>query len=357
MALFRPEPRDRGAVYRRNEVLSANIIGVQIEANRQAAPKILPPHKAAKAGHYNRKHARRIGWSSHWPGVCHVLKIANGNILPEDFGQYVARFQADQRLKTDGMLGTDTWRRMLPLAKAGPGSMAQPPWLPKALPRTSPVRAVSPAISNGPTPWMDVALAQQTAHWIGEDGKAVKGSASQVDDGYFEACPYMGEKVWELDNHAHRKTEGRAWCAAFVNYCLHTTGYSHTGSTGAFSFRRRDLWRFKALQEPVRGCVIVLKSNSKNWHHVAFLDEPGDLPSGQTTHLNTRGLKGIKLLGGNQGGRTVCSTVFTNCTFYAAKDKDKKKSPYLFPVRGEDNPNCNVELPTAAPHFCGSQWL
>lgn len=47
---------------------------------------------------------------------------------------------------------------------------------------------------------------------------------------------------------------------------------------------------------------------------------------------------------------------FVNWTFFATRDSFGNKSPYLYPIRAEGEANCNVELPTAGPHYCGEQW-
>ncbi len=322
----------------------------------QAVPKILTVAKAKKGGRYNAKRARRIGWSRHWSGVCGFFKITNGNVSAEDFAQHVAKFQTEQKLKVDGMLGGDTWRRMGPRAKIALRVLPEPAWLPKAAPKRAPVKAVSVSAKNRDTPWMAIAEDERNAHWINDKGKAIKEGDSQVDEGYFEACPYLGGEAWKHSEREKRYKENRHWCSAFVNYCLHTAGYSHTGSAGAFSFKQTKRWRFEALSEPTRGCVIVMEHNEDGFDHVAFLDEVGDLPSNPNGDINSKDYSGFRLLGGNQGGGTVNSVKFGNWTFFAAEDQNGNKSPYLFPLTGSDEANCNVELDSGGAHYCGEQW-
>jgi len=338
-------------------MFATHIYGTQMAAAGQAAPKILTPEKARKAGRYNAKRARRIGWSRHWSGVCRVLNISNGLITAEDFGQHVAKYQSDQKLKPDGMLGTGTWRRMGGSAKIVLKVLPTPSWLPKAAPKRSPIKAVTAEALNLEAPWMAIAEQERKANWINDTGEAIAEGDSRVDEGYFEACPYMGGDPWKLSEQKNRKINNHHWCAAFVNYCLHTTGYSHTGSAGAFSFKQTRRWRFKALGEPTRGCVIVMEHNKKGWDHVAFLDEVGDLPSNPKGDINAKDYDGFTILGGNQGGDSVNSKEFGNWTFFAARDKFKNKSPYLYPIKATDEANCNVELATAGAHYCGEQWI
>lgn len=319
-------------------------------------PNVLSEQQARKAARYNTKRARRIGWSHHWSGVCRVLKISNGRLQAADFSQFVAQFQMNRKLKPDGMLGEDTWRQMQAEARIVIKTLPAPRWLPVAAPGRSPIKAIGVEALNLNAPWMDVALRERKTNWLNHDGTAIVEGETRVDEGYFEACPYMGKRAWERKKSHKRDLDNDHWCSAFVNYCLHTAGYSHTGSTGAFSFLHRRRWRFQALNEPKRGCVIVMRHNKKKWDHVAFLDEVGDLPSNPKGDINSKKYDGYTILGGNQGGNSVNSKEFYNWTFYDAKDQFGNRSPYLYPLRGAEDANCNVELPTVAPHFCGEQW-
>jgi uncharacterized protein (TIGR02594 family) len=136
------------------------------------------------------------------------------------------------------------------------------------------------------------------------------------------------------------------WCAAFVNYCLHRAGYSHTGSAGAGSYKVPGRWRFRALSSPRRGCVAVVGGASPA--HVAFLwdwsglrDNPrGDVENG--TNVT------ITLFGGNQSQRITIGDDPRN--LLAATDSHGNRSPYLWPEIGEAT--CNIDVPTVRPHFC-----
>ena len=275
-------------------------------------PKILSEQQARKAARYNAKRARRIGWSHHWSGVCRVLKISNGLLQAADFSQFVARFQMTRKLNPDGMLGDDTWRQMQAEARIVIKNLPSPPWLPVSAPGRSPIKAIGVEALNLNAPWMDVALRERKTNWLNHDGTAVVEGETRVDEGYFEACPYMGKRAWERKKSHKRDLDNDHWCSAFVNFCLHTAGYSHTGSTGAFSFLHRRRWRFQALNEPKRGCVIVMRHNKKKWDHVAFLDEVGDLPSNPKGDINSKKYDGYTILGGNQGGNSVNSKEFYN---------------------------------------------
>ncbi|MEM8663582.1 MAG: hypothetical protein AAGF49_05605 [Pseudomonadota bacterium] len=313
---------------------------------------LLTPAEARHAGQYNKKRARRVGWSVRWPGVCQAVGVTSAAISPEEFSQLVANWQSrHEPLKPDGKLGNDTWQRMRPAAQYGYGSVAPPHWLPKGAPRPSPVGLVR--TTNFEAPWMDIAKDEMETHWR-EGNKSIFEANSDVDEGYFEACPYFGGRRHVIG--APRNIDNNHWCAAFVNFCLHTAGYSHTGSAGAMSFRKRRHWRFEALPEPKRGCVIVCEKGSLD--HVSFLDEwdEGDLPSSPEGDIDGKRSRNVKLLGGNQALKgTVNSKNYNLWTLRAAKDDWGNSSPYLWPLRGEEH-NCNVELPTARAHHCGLTW-
>lgn len=83
------------------------------------------------------------------------------------------------------------------------------------------------------------------------------------------------------------KSLSTAWCASFVNYCLKTAGYKHSGSAGSQSFRHSP--SFHKLSAPVYGALTVY-SNPKQpaQGHVAF------------AYCKLKG-GDIAVLGGNQG--------------------------------------------------------
>ncbi|KGM54003.1 hypothetical protein N800_05980 [Lysobacter daejeonensis GH1-9] len=78
-----------------------------------------------------------------------------------------------------------------------------------------------------------------------------------------------------------------AWCASFVNYCLKTAGYKHSGSAGSQSFRNSA--NFHKLTAPVYGALVVYSNPKKPGQgHVAF------------AYCKLKG-GDVAVLGGNQG--------------------------------------------------------
>ncbi|MEM0908894.1 MAG: hypothetical protein AAGJ94_16125, partial [Pseudomonadota bacterium] len=211
--------------------------------------------EARDAGRYNKKRARRVGWSERWSGVCHAVGVTDGNITPEAFAEQVAGWQKLRKtLKVDGKLGNDTWSVMRATVERAYKSVPRPHWLPSGPPKLSSVRVLR--TKSFECPWMDIANEQRITNWR-EGEKNIYEADSEVDEGYFEACPYMGGRRHKAG--ATRNLDNNDWCAAFVNYCLHTAGYSHTGSAGAVSFTKERHWVFEALPMPKRGCVIVIR--------------------------------------------------------------------------------------------------
>lgn len=327
---------------------------------------ILSPAQRRRAVTYNKAKARSIGWADRWPAVCSELAINTNTISAEDFCERVARWQDNNALKPpDGMFGKTTWRKMKAKSLKTYGTMALPAWLPR-VPAPSPIKRLD--FVAGPAPWMEIARREMMNNWrrgntvIGEDD-------GTTDEGYFAATPYFGGKE-QMAGRLPGKHSPH-WCSAFVNYCLHTAGYSHTGSAGAISFVKRD-WTFKALEKPERGCVIVVTKGSLE--HVAFLDSWEDLPEKPNGNVKPGDMKGVRLLGGNQfqwvnadgsawekgdakKGRSKTDSLNTKTFAWemqSARGTTATVSPYLWPMRG--SASCNCAIPTDHPHQCWAHW-
>lgn len=131
-----------------------------------------------------------------------------------------------------------------------------------------------PVLKKRPAPWYDVAL--------GEIGVAeVQGSEHS-------------KKVLEYHQTTDlkAKTDEVAWCSAFVNWCMFTSGVPRTDKANARSWLA---WG-APLAEPRLGCVVVFKRGLKAWQgHVGFFagfDSAGN----------------VQCLGGNQKNRVSISS-------------------------------------------------
>lgn len=101
--------------------------------------------------------------------------------------------------------------------------------------------------------------------------------------------PEATARIMEYEKHTDRGYTGsdeEAWCAKFANFVTDTAGFKGTNHANARSFLN---WGVE-LEEPILGCVVVLKrGDSETQGHVCFCDHP-DISNGI-----------IRCIGGNQG--------------------------------------------------------
>lgn len=118
------------------------------------------------------------------------------------------------------------------------------------------------------TPWM--ALAE---YFVSERLTEIPGTASD---------PRISEMYRLVTGTA--RNDDVPWCAAFVGTCLELSGYAHTNSLLASSYKTFG----EKLATPTRGCIIVLKPQTAGASgHVGFF----------ASMANGR----VRLIGGNQG--------------------------------------------------------
>lgn len=119
-------------------------------------------------------------------------------------------------------------------------------------------------------PWFDIAIAEYNKHI-----KEVSGSGANP-----RIVEYLNST--NLDS-VSAKSDETAWCSAFVNWCVEKSGHEGTDSAWARSWLK---WG-KALEKPVKGCIVVFKRppNPSSGHVAFFVSETN-------TH--------ITVLGGNQ---------------------------------------------------------
>ena len=189
----------------------------------------------ANAVQYNSSRGREIGWMAYEEQV--LAELGFHSFCPDSqaFAQGVANWQAGHRpLGEDGKLGPSTWRQMrsvLGISGGVPGGSAG----------TEPL-----GLAGGGPLWLQVAQAERN-HW--DDAIAGMSAAQRSiaefhmsrDEQYFMASPYFGGRVKDpgvIPSNNMRLD----WCAAFVNWCLHRAGYSHTGNAGdTFIHRAPDV--------------------------------------------------------------------------------------------------------------------
>lgn len=309
--------------------------------------------KERDAVSYNGKSMTKIGWTDQFPKVANLV-APGGAATPQSFAQALANWQGRQKLKPDGKLGKASWAKIKPLLVTVAAVGSVPMWvtLPPPRPMQSDVEPLGSLSGGAGEPdWIRVAR-QEMLRWdqLRNDISARQGRRTEehtnMDEGYFAASPRWG-------NVTHRIGEGpgrqnRDWCASFVNYCLHRAGFSHTGSAGAGSFAKNNLWSFDALEEPRVGCIIVL--GERPGSHVGFLANTRSLPTNPRGDVTLRELPpaGVMMLGGNQSQR-VCEKRYRR-SLLSARGANGVVSPYFWPLQG--GANCNLSLPTARAHGC-----
>jgi len=92
------------------------------------------------------------------------------------------------------------------------------------------------------------------------------------------------------------------WCAAFVNYCLVTSGHMGTDHPGARSFFWNKKGQFISLPKPVPGSIAVRR-------YAPFGDPKWESGPGHVGFVIAASETTVTLLGGNQSG-TVREAVF-----------------------------------------------
>lgn len=315
----------------------------------------LSPIKERSAVSYNNKSMKQIGWSKQFTKVATLLAI-RGTATRQSFAQSLASWQGGQKppLKPDGKLGKTTWRQMKPMLVRVAAVGSLPAWVNQP-PARPPQSVIAPQIGLvggfAGASWMGVARHEMVG-WNLERGgmTALQQQKTEeftdTDESYFAASPRWGNVTHDLGVGPGRRN--RDWCAAFVNYCLHRAGFSHTGSAGAASFAKRSSWSFNSLEEPRVGCVIVL--GERPGSHVGFLADVTSLPTNPRGDVEVRELPraGVLLLGGNQTQR-VCENRFRR-SLLSARGRNGVVSPYFWPLQG--GANCNISFTTARAHGC-----
>jgi uncharacterized protein (TIGR02594 family) len=102
--------------------------------------------------------------------------------------------------------------------------------------------------------------------------------------------PESTARIIEYDSHTTLKatSDEVAWCSAFANFIVDTSGFIGTHSAAAVSWEEWGV----PLDVPILGCIVVMHRNdpnNPNSGHVTFCDSP-DINNGI-----------IRCVGGNQG--------------------------------------------------------
>lgn len=103
-------------------------------------------------GNLNRRYANELGWKSKYHQIKFILNITKTLPDPMDFAQAVSNWQAlHPPLKTDGLLGPNTWKRLKLLTQINAPSISPlPSWL--RMNTKTQVKYNVPMKAQGPSP-------------------------------------------------------------------------------------------------------------------------------------------------------------------------------------------------------------
>lgn len=213
---------------------------------------------------------RTLRLGSRGEEVTRLQLLLNSTLLPSPhlqldghFGEItraaVQRFQREQRLEVDGIVGPESWEAIMRLR--------------------GPTRPAAPLVG---APWLDIARSEM---------------------GVRERPGRASHERRIVEYHATttlRATDDETpWCSSFVNWVMAQAGHRGTNSAAARSWLD---WG-RALDEPRPGAVTVIKRRGKSGDaatgsasgfHVAFFLDGDD--------------RSLTLLGGNQANRVREST-------------------------------------------------
>lgn len=153
-------------------------------------------------------------------------------------------------------------------------------------------------------PWMKIAI---------NIAKEMKGCTEEKEPMYTKAKSYL-----RYCNNSYEPTDGEngPWCAAFMNWTIGQTGYSHAKSAASLAPLDKVAGKkYKQIDQPIYGCIVVYKHTSKWKGHTGFL------------YGKTKAGRYI-LLGGNQDN----TIRFDNYGEYTSNSKKKKLYGFYIPV-------------------------
>lgn len=152
-------------------------------------------------------------------------------------------------------------------------------------------------------PWMELAV---------KTAKEMKGCKEDKDPMYTKAKSYL-----KYCGNTFEPTDGEngPWCAAFMNWCINEAGYSNANSASSLApINAVAGKKYKKIESPVYGCIVVYKHSSKWKGHTGFL------------YGKTKTGKYI-LIGGNQDD----TIRFDEYGEYTSKSKTKKLYGFYIP--------------------------
>lgn len=174
---------------------------------------------------------------------------------------------------------------------------------------------------EGRAPWMKIVLAEAKKYG-GHDEGGDNVLNKRIKSTYFT--------IPNESTTSKSDPSSVSWCAVFASWCIQQTGFANPSTCRAREFDPefvfegpglpdKKLSHMRKITEPVYGCIVVWKNNSKGGGHVAFY-------FGKTKEGN------IIPLGGNQGG----SLQFSNRS--PSGDYGQTVVGYFLPENYPNNP-------------------
>lgn len=122
-----------------------------------------------------------------------------------------------------------------------------------------------------------------------------------------------------------KKGDEEDWCAAFVNYCLESSGYFGTNHPGARSFYWNKNKKFVQLDSPEYGAIAVFRDRP-------FSDESWRTGTGHVGFVLDSDKDSLEILGGNQG-KTVKSKPYRKIRRNRQGDITRRVECYVKPTK------------------------
>ena len=209
---------------------------------------MLSPVDLGRAVRSNPIYARRLRWIPRYPQISHVLGFSTMSPGPEAFAQALARWQGKKpTLKSDGILGPNTWAHLEPATAFSfdPAAVRPPKWLTKRRPKRE--RLEEPVSPD------DDAIRQLLDDYCASDIKRTELIAALQPRPEENA-----EIILEAVQAAHRSETARFITLADGSNVLielsngkwrHDLRYKKkTGALSSVYYRVGDLYRFRELE-------------------------------------------------------------------------------------------------------------
>ena len=175
-----------------------------------AAAKVIDYEKAIRL---NRFYGVQLGWQQRLSEITRLLGLASKTPEERDFAEAVARWQREQGLKVDGILGPRTWAKMERALST--------------IPTTTPIPQAPPELRQR---IKDIAIGEWKK-WDKGRKKETNSDVTKYLREYFSIG--VGREVSETDLQNPKWHKGHPWSAVFISYVM-----KKAGAGNAFKYSR-----------------------------------------------------------------------------------------------------------------------